>query len=71
MLNIYHIEPMDCEHDWHTLQTVTSHIKTKLQNLNIDNYAVALQARDMMRSALGTDRYSLNDLVTFVCLVTV
>ena len=69
LLNIYHIEPMDSEEDWKTLQTMSCHVKAKLTKLNINTYSAALEVRDLMRSALQNNRYSLNDLITFVCLV--
>ena len=69
LLSIYHIEPMDSEEDWKTLRTMSCYVKAKLIKLNINTYAAALQVRDHMRSALQNDRYSLNDLMTYVCLV--
>ena len=69
LLNIYHIEPMDSEEDWKTLRTMSCHVKAKLTKFNINTYAAALRVRDLMRSALQNNRYSLNDLITFVCLV--
>ena len=69
LLSIYHIEPMDSEDDWKTLQTMSCHVKAKLTKLNIKTHVDALQARDHMRSALQNNRYSLNDLTTYVCLM--
>ena len=69
LLSIYHIEPMDSEDDWKTLRTMSCHVKAKLTKLNIKTHADALQVRDHMRSALQNNRYSLNDLTTYVCLL--
>ena len=69
LLSIYHIEPMDSEEDWKTLRTMSCHVKAKLTKLNIKTHADALQARDHMRSALKNNKYSLNDLTTYVCLM--
>ena len=68
LLSIYHIEPMDSEEGWKTLRTMSCHVKAKLIKLNIKTHADALQVRDHMRSALQNNRYSFNDLTTYVCL---
>ena len=69
LLSIYHTEPMDSEEDWKTLRTMSCHVTAKLTKLNINTYTAALHIRDPTRSALQNGRYSLNELVTFVCLV--
>ena len=63
-------KPMkDTVASWVILRSMSSSESEKLKSYGVYSYERAIQFRDSLRSRLNGPRYTLNDLVCFVCLV--
>ena len=60
---------VDDETEWLWLRDSSSNLKNRIKKLGIYDFADAEQCRSCIQSALQLSRYSLSDLVVYVCLL--
>ena len=60
---------VDDKTEWLWLRDSSQYLKLRIRKLGIYDYADAEQCRSCIQSALQLSRYSLSDLVVYVCLL--
>ena len=63
-------KPMkDTVESWKILRSMSASVSEKLKSYGAFSYEGAMKFRDSLRSRLNEPRYTLNDLVCFVCCI--
>ena len=59
----------DCIEDFDVLRRMSPHIKSALATRGIDDYKVACKFVTGMQEVTGNNKYCLNDLIIYTCLL--